>query len=100
MLSPNLPCMPATGACHAPVYANREKIDFHTNFIREIGMKVNTCYQRKSGNTPRRFRYSCRACSRSSALGTVLYFAYSSCRARASSFCSNPYRISSSYSSS
>lgn len=94
MLPPNLPCLPATGACHAPVQANREKIDFHANFIREISTKVNTCYQRKSGNTPRRSRYSCRACSRSSALGAVLYLAYSSCLTRASSFCSNPCRIS------
>ena len=36
MLPSNLPCPPATGACHAPVQANREKIDFHANFIREI----------------------------------------------------------------
>ena len=92
----NSPCPPATGACHAPVQANREKIDFHANFIREISIKVNTCYHRKSGDTPRLSRYSCRACSRSSAVGADLYFAYSSCRTRASSFCSNPCRISSS----
>ena len=96
----NSSCPPATGACHAPVHASREKIDFGTNFICEISMKENSCYQRKSGNTPRRSRYSCRACSRSSALGAVLYFAYSSCLTRASSFCSNPCRISASYSSS
>ena len=36
----------------------------------------------------------------SSVLGAVLYLAYSSCRTRASSFCPNPCRISSSYSSS
>ena len=51
-------------------------------------------------NTPRRSRYACLACSRSSGLGAVLYLAYSSCRTKASSFCSNPCRISSSYSSS
>lgn len=53
-------------------------------------MKVSTCYQRKSGNIQRLSRYACRACSRSSAVGAVLYFAYSSCRTIASSFCSNP----------
>ena len=73
MLPSNSPCPPATGACHAPVQASRKKIDFCANFIREISMKVNTCYQRKSGNTPRWSRYACRACSRSSALGAVLY---------------------------
>ena len=71
----NSPCPPATGACHAPVHASREKIDFGANFVCWISMKVNPCYQRKSGNTPRRSRYACRACSRSSALGAVLYFA-------------------------
>ena len=78
----------------------QREIDFGTNFICGISLKVNTYYQRKSGNTPRRSRYACRACSRSSALGAVLYFAYSSCRTKASSFCSNPCRLSSSYSSS
>lgn len=53
-------------------------------------MKVSTYYQRKSGNIPRLSRYACRACSRSSAVGAVLYFAYSSCRTIASNFCSNP----------
>ena len=36
VLPANSPCPPATGACYAPVQANREKIDFHANFIREI----------------------------------------------------------------
>ena len=71
----NSPCPPATGACHAPVHVGREKIDFGANFICEISTKVNSCYLRKSGNTPRRSRYACLACSRSSALGAVLYFA-------------------------
>ena len=75
VLPANSPCPPVTGACHAPVHASREKIDFGANFICGISMKVNSCYQRKSGNTPRRSRYACRACSRSSALGAVLYFA-------------------------
>ena len=96
VLPANLPCPTATGACHAPVHASREKIDFGANFICGISTKVNPCYQRKSGNTPRRSRYACRACSRSSALGAVLYLAYSSCRTKASSFSSNPCRISSS----
>ena len=99
-LPANSPCPPATGACHAPVHASSEKIDFGANFICEISTKVRPCYQRKSGNTPRRSRYACLACSRSSTLGAVLYLAYSSCRTKASSFCSNPCRISSSYSSS
>lgn len=82
VLMVNSPCPPATGACHAPVHASREKIDFGANFICGISTKVNPCYQRKSGNTPRRSRYACRACSRSSALGAVLYLAYNSCRTR------------------
>ena len=94
VLPANSPCPPATGACHAPVQASRKKIDFCANFIREISMKVSTCYQRKSGNIPRLSRYSCRACSRSSAVGAVLYFAYNSWRTSESNFCSNPCLIS------
>ena len=64
--------------------------NFYANLIGEISLNGNLSYHRKSGNTPRLSRYSCRACSRSSAVGAVLYFAYSSCRTIASNFCSNP----------
>ena len=69
-------------------YKHRE--NFYANLIGEISLNGNLSYHRKSGNTPRLSRYSCRACSRSSAVGAVLYFAYSSCHTIASNFFSNP----------
>ena len=81
------------GSCDRSVprscsYKYRE--NFCANLIGEISLNGSLSYHRKSGNTSRLSRYACRACSRSSAVGAVLYFAYSSCRTIASNFCSNP----------
>ncbi len=88
-----------TGACHAPVPADKEKTFVLIATVKLVRPETLS-HHRKSGNTPRLSRYSCRACSRSSGVGAVLYFAYSSHRTSASNFCSNPWRISSAQSSS
>lgn len=66
-----------TGACHAPVIHTKGKI-----------------YHRKSRCIPTLSRYSCRAFSRSSSVGAVLYFVYESRLIIASSLSSNPILIS------
>ena len=55
------------------MYHLRGEDDFEEEIRQGLEQKLDAMLNRQLCGTPRRSRYSCRACSRSSSLGAVLY---------------------------